>query len=142
MNDETAGNCHETARIELKSELLHAEITRVIIECFFAVYNKLGFGFLENVYCGALMLELKRRGHKVAREVLVPVLYEGVQIGRYKMDFIVDDLVVVEVKSGAVLGPTDRRQVLNYLRATELEVGLLLHFGPAPKFYRVASLNC
>jgi len=78
----------------------------------------------------------------VAREVLVPVLYEGVQIGRYKMDFIVDDLVVVEVKSGAVLGPTDRRQVLNYLRATELEVGLLLHFGPAPKFYRVASLNC
>ena len=108
---------------------------------FLVVYNKLGFGFLENVYSGALLLESKRRGHHVAREVSVPILYDGVQIARYKMDFIVDDLVVVEVKSSAVLSPTDRRQVLNYLRATELEVGLLLHFGPTPKFYRIAALN-
>lgn len=101
----------------------------------------LGFGFLENVYVAALILELRRRGHSVAREVLVPVLYDGVVIARYRMDLIVDDCVVIEVKSTELLNPNDQRQLLNYLRATPLEVGLLLHFGPRPKVHRVASPN-
>ena len=94
---------------------------------------------MENVYCGALTLELKRRGHRVSREVLAPVYYGGVQVARYKMDFVVDNLVILEVKSTELLNPNDERQLLNYLRATTYEVGLLLHFGPKPKFYRLVS---
>ena len=134
---EKARKSHETAG----KKLLHADVTQAIIDVFFVVYNKLGYGFLENVYVGALILELRRRGHSVAREVLVPVFYDGVVVARYRMDLIVDDCVVVEVKSTEVLNPNDQRQVLNYLRATPLEVGLLLHFGPRPKVHRVAAPN-
>lgn len=135
FNDERAGKGQETAR----KKLLHADVTQVIIDAFFAVYNKLGFGFLENVYRGALILELRRRGHSVAREVLVPVFYDGVVVARYRMDLVVDDCVVVEMKSTERLNPNDQRQLLNYLRATRFDVGLLLHFGPRPTFYRVAA---
>lgn len=137
FNDEEAGKGQERAR----KKLLYADLTQAIIDAFFVVYNKLGFGFLENVYVGALVLELRRRGHSVAREVLVPVFYDGVVVARYRMDLIVDDCVVVEVKSTEVLNPNDQRQLLNYLRATPLEVGLLLHFGPRPKVHRVAAPN-
>lgn len=137
FNDERAGKGRETAR----KKLLYADVTQAIIDAFFFVYNKLGYGFLENVYVGALILELRRRGHSVAREVLVPVFYDGVVVARYRMDLIVDDCVVVEVKSTEVLNPHDQRQLLNYLRATPLEVGLLLHFGPRPKVHRVAAPN-
>lgn len=131
-----AGHDADTSRTE---KLLHREITKSVIACFYAVYDRLGFGFLENVYCGALTLELKRRGHRISREVLTPVYYDGVQIARYKMDFVVDDVVILEVKSTELLNPNDERQLLNYLRATPYEVGLLLHFGPKPKFYRLVS---
>lgn len=137
LNGEKAGKGQATAR----KKLLYADITQAIIDAFFAVYNKLGFGFLENVYCGALIHELRRRGHSVAREVLVPVTYDGVVVARYGMDLIVDDCVVVEVKSTERLNPNDQRQLLNYLRATPLQIGLLLHFGPRPKFYRIAALS-
>ena len=137
LKNEEAGKGQETAR----KRLLYADVTQAIIDAFFTVYNKLGFGFLENVYVGALILELRRRGHSVAREVLVPVSYDGVIVARYRMDLIVDDCVVVKVKSTEVLNPNDQRQLLNYLRATPLEVGLLLHFGPRPKVHRVAAPN-
>jgi len=84
-------------------------------------------------------IELRRRGHKVAREVSVPVFYDGIQIAKYRLDFLVDDLIVLEVKSTALLNPSDQRQLLNCLCATKFEVGLLLHFGPKPKFYRLRS---
>ena len=135
-NADTAGHDADTSRTE---KLLHREITKSILACFYAVYDRLGFGFLENVYCGALTLDLKRRGHRFSREVLTPIYYDGVQIARYKMDFVVDDVVVLEVKSTERLNPNDERQLLNYLRATTYEVGLLLHFGPKPKFYRLVS---
>jgi GxxExxY protein len=134
MNDETAGNCPETAQRE---KLLYESVSKGVIDAFFAVYNKLGFGFLENVYCGALAIELRGRGQRVARELLVPVFYNGQRVAKYKMDFVVDECVVVEVKSAELLNPSDQRQLLNYLRATPLQVGLLLHFGPKPKFYRL-----
>lgn len=121
--------------------LLHGDVTKSIIAAFYAVYNKLGFGFLENVYGGALALELRRRGHRVAREVQVPVYYDGVEVGKYRVDFIVDDGVVLELKSTAVLNRSDPRQLLSGLRATPLEVGLLLHFGPKPQFYRIVASN-
>jgi GxxExxY protein len=135
-NADRAGQGAGTSRTE---KLLHREVTKSIIACFYAVYDKLGYGFLENVYCGALTLELARRGHRVSREVLTPVYYDGVQVARYKIDFVVDDLIVLEVKSTALLNPNDERQLLNYLRATSFAVGLLLHFGPNPKFYRLVS---
>ncbi|HKN64896.1 MAG TPA: GxxExxY protein [Gemmatimonadaceae bacterium] len=135
FNNEKAGKGPETAR----KKLLYSDVTQAILDAFFAVYDKLGYGFLENVYVGALILELRRRGHSIAREVLVPVFYDGIVVARYRMDLIVDDCVVVEVKSTESLNPHDHRQLLNYVRATPLEVGLLLHFGPKPKFYRVAT---
>ena len=135
-NADGAGHGTDTSRTE---SLLHSEITKSVIACFYAVYDRLGYGFLENVYCGALTPELKRRGHRVSREVITPVYYDGVQVARYKMDFVIDDLIILEVKSTELLNPNDERQLLNYLRATTYEVGLLLHFGPKPKFYRLVS---
>ena len=135
VNDETAGKGTETTR----KVLLHETITQSIIDAFFAVYNKLDFGFLENVYCGALSVHLRRRGHRVSRQVAVPVLYDGVEVALYRMDFVVDDVVIVEVKSTERLNPSDARQVLNYLHATRFDVGLLLHFGPKPKFHRLVA---
>ena len=120
---------------------MHGKVTESVIDSFHVTYNKLDFGFLENVYCGALMLELRRRGQSVAREVLIPVFYDGVQVARYKADFIVDEVVLVEVKSAEFLNRNDTRQLMNYLRATKLEVGLLLHYGPKPKFYRLSAPN-
>ena len=119
--------------------MLHEDVTSAVIGAFYAVYNKLGYGFLENVYCAALELELRRRGLRVAREVLVPVYYDGSQIAKYRMDFVTEDVVVLESKSTAALNPSASRQLLNLLKATRFEVGLLLHFGPNPKFYRMIA---
>lgn len=116
--------------------LLHGELTDAIIGSFYTVYDKLGYGYFENVYCAALTIELRRRGLAVGREVNVPVYYGGVKIARYKMDFVVANLVVLEVKSTLTLCDADHRQLINYLRCTDFEVGLLLHFGPEPKVHR------
>lgn len=133
---ETAGNGTEKTP---KKRLLHEDVTRGVIDSFFTVYNKLGYGFLEKVYCAAMALELRKRGHRVAREVSVPVFYDGAPIAMYKIDFLTDDVVVVEVKSTAILNRDDPRQLLNNLKATPLDVGMLLHFGPKPKFYRLLA---
>ena len=119
--------------------LAEEAITKSIIAAFFEVYNCLGFGFLESVYVEALVRELRRRGHKVDREVPVQVWYKGELIARQRVDILVDGRVIVEVKAGLALPPTGSRQLHNYLCASELEVGLLLHFGPEPRFYREFS---
>ena len=117
--------------------LAEAELTRVIIGAFFEVYNNLGFGFLEYVYKLALERELMTLGHKVGREVGVIVMYKGEELTQQRIHMLVDGRVVVEVKATAQLPVGAQRQLYNYLRATRLEVGLLLHFGLEPKFYRV-----
>ena len=116
--------------------LAEQSITEAIIRAFFDVYNNLGFGFLESVYMAALERELVRRGHRVTREVKVRVYYKGEAIAWQRIDMLVDDKVVVELKSTELLPPASSRQLDSYLRATQLEVGLLLHFGPQPKFFR------
>lgn len=121
----------------LKGEAL----TRSVIGAFFEVYNTLGFGFLEHVYLLALERELRGRGHSVGREVGVCITYKGEDLTFQRLDMIVDDTLVVEIKSSYELHAAARRQVFNYLRAMNLEVGLLLHFGPEPKFYRLISTN-
>lgn len=119
--------------------LLERERTRSIIGAFYDVYNTLGFGFIESVYAAALERELAARGHSVAREYAIQVMYKGQEIGFQRVDVLVDDRIVVEIKSTQLLAPTAQRQLFKYLRATNLEVGLLLHFGPEPKFHRLVS---
>jgi GxxExxY protein len=111
----------------------HSELTEVVIGAFFTVYNALGYGFLEKVYVNALKLELEKRGLKVACEFPIVVRYLGQAVGEYYADLIVNDLVIVEVKATKSLLPEHEAQLLNYLKATRYEVGLLLNFGPKPE---------
>ena len=122
-------------------ELLEEELTHSVIGAFFEVYNNLGFGYLEHVYVMALERELRARGHRVAREMCVWVYYKGEELTQHRLDMVVDDKLVVEVKSTFQLHKITPRQVYNYLKSTRLEVGLLLHFGPDPAFYRLIARN-
>lgn len=110
-----------------------------VIGAFYETYNVLGFGFLESVYSAALARELRTRGMRVQQECPIQVIYKGERVGTFRIDLLVEDRIIVELKASAVLGPTDKRQLLNYLRATTIDVGLLLHYGPDPKFHRLVS---
>ena len=99
----------------------------------------LGYGFLESVYRKALAIELRSRGLRVQEEVPIEVFFKGANVGRFRLDLLVEGRVGVEIKASATLGPTDKDQTLNYLTSTTVDVGLLLHFGPSPKLYRFVS---
>jgi GxxExxY protein len=120
---------------------MEERLTCEIIGAFYEVYNHLGYGFLEHVYVHALERELKARGLRVGREVGVQVYYKGEPITTQRLDILVEDRVVVELKAGPELPKLTNRQVYSYLRATRLEVGLLLHFGPDARFYRIVKPN-
>ena len=121
--------------------LIEEALTHSVIGAFYEVYNTLGFGFLEHVHAAALTNELFACGHHVARECAVYVTYKGDQVATQRIDMIVDQKLLVEVKSTVRLHPAATRQVYNYLRGTSLEVGLLLHFGPKPSFFRLICTN-
>jgi GxxExxY protein len=108
-----------------------------VVGAFYEVYNTLGFGFVEHLYVMALERELLARGHRLGREVAVRVMYKGEELGIQRLDMIVDERLVVEVKSTRALAPYALRQTYNYLRATRLSTGLVLHFGPEARFYWV-----
>lgn len=116
-------------------------LTREIIAAFYRVYNTLGYGFLENVYQRALAHELVKQGIRVEREFLSAVYYDGVIVGHYRSDLVAEGKVDIETKASEHVVDADKKQLLNYLRATNLEVGLLLHFGPRPAFHRMAYSN-
>ena len=120
-----------------QGELIEAALSRSVIGAFFEVYNTLGYGFLEHLYVLALERELLARGHRVGREVGVRVMYKGEELGCQRLDLIVDDKLVVEIKSTQELRKSATRQLFNYLHATNLEIGLLLHFGAEARFYPV-----
>ena len=120
---------------------LQEDLTRSVIGAFYRIYNELGYGFLEGVYSVALEKALRNRGHLVQREVRVCVYSNGEPIAWQRIDMIVDEMLIVEIKSTAELSKASHRQLLNYLCATRLEVGLLLHFGPKPKVHRYVSSN-
>jgi GxxExxY protein len=124
-----------------RRDLIEETLTRSVIGAFFEVYNNLGYGFLEHLYVMALERELLARGHRVAREVWARVVYKGEELGIQRVDMIVDDKLVVETKGGSKLSEFASRQLYNYLRATNLEVGLLLHFGPKAAFHREICPN-
>lgn len=124
-----------------KAEYKHAEVSDKVIAAFYQVYNQLGHGFLESVYANAMAVELTKQGLAVRREVPLTVLYEGVAVGEFKADLIVEGVVLIELKSARELDPAHTAQVLNYLRATRLEVGLLFNFGQKPSIKRFAYEN-
>ncbi len=121
--------------------LKHSGLTAKIIGVFYDVYNELGYGFLESSYAEAMVLALQESGLIAVREVAVPVWFRGKNIGRYYADLIVENTVLLELKAVRTLEPAHEAQLLHYLRATEIEVGLLLNFGVRPQFRRLLFDN-
>ncbi len=111
-------------------------LTEKIIKISYKVYNNLGYGFLEKVYENAMMIEFKRIGIPVVSQSAIKVVYESEVIGEYFADILVDNKVIVEIKAAKSLAVENEAQLLNYLKATDIEVGLLLNFGPKPDFKR------
>ena len=117
-------------------ELLHQKLTDGIIKTFYEVYNELGYGFLEKVYQNALFFELKNKGYKVEAQKKISVYYKGVEVGEFYADIVVEDLVILELKAADCIVKDFENQILNYLRGTDCEVGLLFNFGKKPEFKR------
>jgi GxxExxY protein len=112
------------------------ELTQKIIGVFYSVYNELGHGFLESVYEQAMILSLQEAGLKVDTQVAVPVWFHGKRIGDFRADIVVSQMVLLELKAIARLESSQEAQLLNYLRATDFEIGLLLNFGPKAEIKR------
>ena len=108
----------------------HSDITGLILNAFHKVHRELGYGFNEKVYENSLALELRKLGLQVAQQHEIEVFYDGVPVGTYLADLIVDDVVIIELKAVKELSDEHEAQLLNYLKATQIEVGLLLNFGP------------
>ena len=119
----------------------HQELTQVIIQVFYEVYNELGYGFLEWVYEEAILVVLREKGMTVEAQRPLPVWFRGGKIGDFRPDLIVGNTVVAELKAASALEPIHEAQLLNYLRASDIEVGLLLNFSPAPKIKRMVFAN-
>jgi GxxExxY protein len=117
------------------------ELTNIIIKAFYNVYNELGFGFLENVYQNALYLELISNQFKVEAQKLIKVHYKNNIVGNYKADLIVNEVIILELKAVEYLIEEHELQLINYLKATNIEIGLLLNFGKKPEIRRKIFTN-
>ncbi len=114
----------------------HADLTGLIIKAFYQVYNVLGYGFLEKVYENSMLIELRKLGLSCSNQLPIKVHYDEHQVGDYYADILVEELVIVELKAIETLAPIHETILVNYLKGTEIEVGLLLNFGPKPEFKR------
>jgi GxxExxY protein len=114
----------------------HQDITEAIIRAFYKVYNTLGYGFLEKVYENALFHELVKMGFLVEKQKRIKVYYDAIEVGDYFADLVVDDLVIIEIKAAEGLVIEHEYQLINYLKATDKEIGLLLNFGKTPQVKR------
>ncbi len=123
------------------SSILHKELTGLILKLFYEVYNELGHGFLEKVYQNALYTELKNNGFEVESQKQINVYYKNVEVGEYYADLIVNDKVILELKDTESITEAHEFQLLNYLKSTNIEVGLLLNFGKKPEFCRKVFQN-
>jgi GxxExxY protein len=121
--------------------LLHKDITEEIISAYYYVYNELGYGFLEKVYENAMLIELKSRGLKVESQKIIKVHFKDSVVGEYFADIIVEDKIILELKSCEALVPEHEVQLFNYLKATNIEVGLLFNFGKRAAFKRKVFTN-
>jgi GxxExxY protein len=122
-------------------EYLHKELTSQIISCFYKVYNTLGFGFLEKVYENAMLIELNEIGLFTERQKPISVFYNEKLVGEYFADLIVENKVIIELKAAESLIEEHELQLINYLKATDIEVGLLLNFGKKPEVRRKIFSN-
>jgi GxxExxY protein len=121
--------------------MIHQETTAEIIKCFYKVYNTLGFGFLEKVYENALYLEMINHGLVCSKQVPITVFYRGNAVGDYYADIIVDNKIILELKAAETLAEEHELQLINYLKATKIEIGLLLNFGKEPQIKRKILTN-
>ncbi len=117
-------------------DIKHKAYTEKIIKIFYKVYNKLGYGFLEKIYENAMMIEFRKAGISAESQFAIQVFYEDKIIGEYFADILVDNKVIIEIKAARNLILENEAQLLNYLKATDIEVGLLLNFGPKPEIKR------
>lgn len=122
-------------------KLKHKELTDVIIKSYYKVYNTLGYGFLEKVYENALFLELRKQGLFVQKQKAIEVFYEEERVGEYFADLIVSEKIILELKAAEGICEEHENQLVNYLKATDIEVGLLLNFGKSPEFKRKVFTN-
>ena len=122
---------------ECHDDLFESALTERVIGAFYTVYNRLGFGHLESVYKNALAIELRQNELNVVTEMPIEVQYRGAVVGVFRADLVVESRVVLELKASKLLPPESEAQLVNCLKSTHLEIGLLFHFGPKPAFKRV-----
>lgn len=123
------------------SGLLHKNITDDILKVYFDIYNHLGYGFLEKVYQNAMYFELQKKRYKVEAQKSIKVYFKGQLIGEYYADLLIEDKIIIELKACELLMNAYVAQLMNYLKATSIEVGLLLNFGEEPEFKRIIYTN-
>jgi GxxExxY protein len=122
-------------------DLLHKEITEKIIKAYYKVYNKLDYGFLEKVYENAMAIELRKMGFEVKCQYPINVFYESEVIGEYYADIVINDIIVIELKASSSLLEEHECQLINYLKATDIELGLLMNFGKEAEYKRKVFMN-
>ena len=118
------------------SSLVLRDLSEQVIKAFFDTYNELGHGFLESVYESALAIRLAECGLRVERQVPIEVRFHGHVAGQFRADMLVEDSLLIEIKAVTQIAPTHEAQLLNYLKATRVRLGLLFNFGPRPEFRR------
>jgi GxxExxY protein len=123
------------------ADFLHKSLSDSILKAYYEVYNELGYGFLEKVYQNALYIELKSQGFKVEAQKQIKVYYKSQMVGEYFADLIIDDSITLELKACECLMDEHQAQLLNYLKATKVEIGILLNFGVVPEFKRLIYTN-
>ncbi|AWK03433.1 GxxExxY protein [Flavobacterium crocinum] len=123
------------------NDLLHKEISKSILKIFYDVYNQLGYGFLEKVYQNAMYFELKAQGYKVEPQKQIKVYFKNQLVGEFYADLLIENTIIVELKACEYLISSHIAQLVNYLKSTEIEIGLLLNFGETPEFKRVIYTN-
>jgi GxxExxY protein len=142
------GNCSpEKARMSRidpnrsrpRPRIIEEQLSFLIVAAFYEVYNALGYGFLESIYCRAIEIALRKRGLRVEREYPITVYFDGHEVGKHRADFLIEGRVVLELKSTEYITDVPKRQIHNYLAATGCELGIVLHFGPKPVFHRVLN---
>jgi len=125
----------------MREDYKYSELTEVIIKCFYKVYNELGYGFLEKVYHNALLKELQNEELDIESQKQIKVYYQGDIVSDYFADIVVENAVILELKAAESLAEEYKFQLINYLRATDIEVGLLLNFGMKPQIKRKVFTN-
>lgn len=122
-------------------KLLYEEITEKIIKSYFKVYNTLGYGFLEKVYENAFAIELRKNGLEVRCQYPISVKYDSEIVGKYYADIIVNDIIIIEIKAAKEISEEHECQLINYLKATDIELGLLMNFGKGAEYRRKIFMN-